>query len=68
MQGFGNMVSEVGRIRTAAEDLSPFVNQDSNTVEANLTRLIAAHASEWQMFRSTLGSQSFINQWLDVLK
>jgi 7-cyano-7-deazaguanine synthase in queuosine biosynthesis len=68
MQGFGNMVSEVGRIRTASEDLSPFVNQDSNTVEANLIRLIAAHASEWQMFRSMLGSQSFINQWLDVLQ
>jgi hypothetical protein len=68
MQGFGNMVSEVGRIRTASEDLSPFVNQDSNIVEANLIRLIAAHASEWQMFRSMLGSQSFINQWLDVLQ
>ena len=68
MQGFGDIVSEVGRIKTAAEELSPFVNQDSNAVEANLTRLIAAHASEWQMFRSALGSQSFINQWLDVLK
>jgi hypothetical protein len=68
MQGFGNMVSEVGRIKTAAEDLSPFVNLNADTVEANLTRLIFAHASEWQMFRSMLGSQSFINQWLDVLK
>jgi hypothetical protein len=52
----------------AAEELAPFVDQDSDAVEANLTRLIAAHASEWQMFRSMLGSQSFINQWLDVLK
>ena len=68
MQGFGNILSEAGRIQTAAEELSPFVNYDSNAVESHLTRLIAAHASEWQMFRSMLGSQSFINQWLDVLK
>ena len=68
MQGFGNILSEAGRIRMAAEELTPFVDRDSDVVEANLTRLIAAHASEWQMFCSMLGSQSFINQWMDVLK
>ncbi|MGB7546465.1 MAG: hypothetical protein WBM14_01840 [Terracidiphilus sp.] len=68
MQQFASIASEIGSIHTAAEELSPVVDQAPNEVEASLRRLIAAHASEWHAFRSMLGSQSFINRWLDALK
>jgi 7-cyano-7-deazaguanine synthase in queuosine biosynthesis len=68
MQGFGDMLSQPEQIRTAAEDLAPFVDLNAHAVETNLTRLISAHASEWKLYRETLGSESFINRWLDVLK
>jgi len=68
MQQFGQIASDSSKISIAAEELSPFLNQDANAVAGQLKRLIAAHAAEWQMFRSSIGPQSFINQWLDILK
>lgn len=68
MQKFGDIASDPNRVQIAAEELAPFVNQDVNVVIGNLERLIAAHSSEWTMFRSSVGPHSFINQWLDILK
>lgn len=68
IQQFAEMNSKAENLRTAAEDLAPFVNEQSELVELSLRRLISMHASEWSQFRSTLASQSFINQWLDTLQ
>ncbi|MGD0469985.1 MAG: hypothetical protein ABSA54_16525 [Terriglobales bacterium] len=68
MQQFGEISHDSKKISIAAEELSPYVNQNANAVIVQLQRLIAAHAAEWQVFRSSMGSQSFINQWLDILK
>lgn len=68
MQKFGDSASDPNRIQIAAEELAPFVNQDVNVVVGQLERLIAAHAVEWKMFRSSIGPHSFINQWLDILR
>jgi 7-cyano-7-deazaguanine synthase in queuosine biosynthesis len=67
MQQFGQIACDSEKIYIAAQELSPFVNQDTNAVVGQLQRLITAHAAEWGMFRSSIGHQSFINQWLDIL-
>jgi 7-cyano-7-deazaguanine synthase in queuosine biosynthesis len=68
MQQFADMSLESERIGVAAAELSPFVKQPPDLVARNLGQLIAAHASEWQRFRSGLGPNSFINRWLDALQ
>ena len=68
IQQFAEMNAQAEHLRTAADDLSPFVNERSDFVEAKLKRLISTHASEWTQFRSTLASRSFINRWLDTLQ
>jgi hypothetical protein len=68
MQQFGQIACDSSKISIAAEELSPFLNQEANAVAGQLQRLIAAHSAEWQMFRSSIGPESFINQWLDILK
>ena len=68
MDQFGRIACDTERIAIAAEELSPFVNQDAELVVTQLQRLIAAHATEWQSFHSDLGPQSFVNQWLDILR
>jgi hypothetical protein len=68
MQQFGEIACDSNKIAIAAEELSPFVNQAPDALVPQLQRLIAAHAGEWQMFRASAGPQSFINQWLDILK
>jgi 7-cyano-7-deazaguanine synthase in queuosine biosynthesis len=68
MDQFGRIACDPEKISFAAEKLSPFVNQDVALVATQLHRLITAHASEWQSFHTSLGPQSFVNQWLDILK
>ncbi len=68
MQQFGEIACDSNKIAIAAEELSPFVNQRPDAVVPQLQRLIATHADEWQSFRAIAGPQSFINQWLDILK
>jgi hypothetical protein len=68
MQQFAEISTDSDRIRAAAAELSPFVNQHHDEVELALGRLINTHASEWQRFLSRLGPHSFINRWLDTLK
>jgi Queuosine biosynthesis protein QueC len=68
MDQFGRISRDAERIAIAAEELSPFVYEDAGLVATRLQRLITAHATEWHTFLSALGPQSFVNQWLDVLR
>ncbi len=68
MQQFADITSKTNDIRIAAEKLSPMLNQDPDQIEAKLSHLVRTHATEWMRFCSTLGTQSFINQWLGVLQ
>lgn len=68
MHRFGEISQDPRRIEVAAEELAPYVSEGAHTVTTRIERLLRAHADEWEAFRSAVGSESFLNRWLDILQ
>lgn len=68
MHRFGKLSEDPKRIGIAAEELAPYVGEDTHTVTTRIEQLLRAHADEWEAFRSAVGSESFLNRWLKILQ
>ena len=51
-------------VRRHAALLGPALGQGKDQTEESLTRMLSEHASEWKEFVRSMGSNSFIRQWV----
>jgi 7-cyano-7-deazaguanine synthase in queuosine biosynthesis len=56
------------RIRDAAAELADHESAQKDDVARKLRRLLLAHREEWRTFVTTQKSESFLNNWLEILQ
>lgn len=64
LAGLRKSALHAGAIQRQTRQLAKSTGISPEEAEANLDRLLSKHESEWQSFVSSLGSKSFIRNWV----